>query len=74
MDANNRLGLRDRQQVVAALEVAVAGGELRAAIVGFAEVELLDHGAHRAVEDSDAAVEQFAKLAIGGRRGRFRSC
>ncbi len=37
MDAGDGLGLGDRQQVVAALEVAVVGGKLRAAIVGLAE-------------------------------------
>ena len=54
------------QQVVAALQVAVVGGELRAAVVGLAELELLDHRAHRAVEDGDAAGEEFVKPAGGG--------
>ena len=62
VDAGDGLGLGDRQQVVAALEVAMVGGELRAAVVGLAELELLDHGAHRAVEDGDASGEEFAKL------------
>ncbi len=47
------------------------GGELRAAIVGLAELELLDHGAHRAVENGDATGEEFAKLAIRKCRADF---
>ncbi len=67
MDADNRLGLRDRKQVITALQVAVMRGELRAAIFGLAEAELLDHRAHRAVENGDPLGEELAKLLIGWR-------
>ena len=42
-----------------------------AAVVGLAELELLDHGAHRAVENGDAAGEELAKLAKGRGRSDF---
>jgi hypothetical protein len=45
------------------------GGEARAAELGFAELVALDHRAHRAVQDQDAAREQVAQLAFGGRQG-----
>ena len=61
VDARDGLGLGDRQQVVAALEVAVKGGKLFAAVVGLAEPQLLDHGAHRAVQNGDAAGKEVAK-------------
>jgi len=49
VDARNGGRLRDREQVVIALEVAMEVANWRAAIVGLAELELLDHRAHRAV-------------------------
>jgi hypothetical protein len=41
------------------------GGKLGAAVVGLAEVKLLDHGAHRAVEDGNAAGKELADFAHG---------
>jgi hypothetical protein len=63
--ARTDVGLRDRQQVVVALEVvrvmaeAARGGP---AEVGLRELALLDLRAHRAVQDQDAAVKERGDL------------
>ncbi len=53
MDGGDRLGLGDREQIVAALQIARMIGELLSAEFRLAEIELLDHRAHRPVEDQD---------------------
>ena len=63
-----------RQQVVAALQIAGMAGELRAAIFGLAEAQLLDHRAHRPVENGDALGEKFAQLLIGHCASYFIHC
>ena len=64
MDAGDRLGLGEREQVVVAAQVARPVGEPAAAEVGLAEPVLLDHRAHRAVEHEDARLQE------GGQRLR----
>ena len=56
------LRLRERQQVVVALQIAGQIGEALAAELGFGQPVALDHRAHGAVEDQDPAVEERAKL------------
>jgi hypothetical protein len=62
--------LRDREQVVVALQIArmiVQPARTRAAEIGFAEPLALHHRPHRAVEHEDALVQQAGKLggAVG---------
>jgi hypothetical protein len=59
VDALDDLGLGEHQQVVVALEVLVPVLEAFAAVVGFAQLVALDHGAHRTVEDQDALLQEF---------------
>ncbi len=67
MDFPDRVGLREDQQVVVAADLAVPGIEARAAIAALVELELLDHGAHGAVEHQDAlgrdAAESFCSVS-----------
>jgi hypothetical protein len=53
VDVLDRVGLRQDQQVVVALLMAGATGELVAAKVVLVEAEALDLRAHRAVEDQE---------------------
>ena len=70
MDGADHLGLRQQQQVVVALELLRVVREARAAIVSLRETAALDHGAHGAVQDQDAlveeAVEQIAAVGLHG--------
>ena len=54
MDSQHHVGPRDHQIFVAAFQV-------RSAEIGRREVRLLQHGAHRAIQDEDALTEKFAK-------------
>ena len=88
VDFLDHLRLGQGQQFVVALDEQLAraaagrGGEIgeaavRAAAVGrFVQFVLLDDGAHRAVEDHDAARQDFAQQGFDrGRRRRWRwSC
>ena len=58
MDSFDDLRLREREQVVQALEVTAPLSEPLAAIGPFIELVLLHHRAHRAVEDNDAFAQQ----------------
>jgi len=71
MNLLHDLRIGQAEDVVRALEIARMRGETRTAIAGFIEPVALDHRAHRAVEDEDAAVEQFAKF--GGTVGLWHS-
>ena len=57
--------LRDDQEVVVALELAGVVLEAVAAVVLFLQLELLDHGAHRAVEVDDALAQEGLKALAG---------
>ena len=50
------------ENIIRAFEIARMIRELRTAETGFIQPVALDHRPHRAVEDEDAAVEQFAKF------------
>ena len=54
VNAPNRVGLGECEQVVVAPDVAVPVGEPLATVFGFAERVLLDHRASRTVQDDDA--------------------
>ena len=80
-----RSGLRERQQIVVALQVAAVVAEALAAVARLIELVLLDHGAHRAIEQHDALIEQLlqpldalaARRLVDGRdaeRRRARRC
>ena len=63
-------GLRQRQKVVVALEVAGAIAEALAAVAALIQPVLLDHRSHGAVQQHDALAEQllqaFQALAARG--------
>ena len=59
-------GWREDQQIVVAAHLAVPGVEARAAIAVLVEPELLDHGAHGAVEHQDALARDAARALCGG--------
>ena len=58
MDRAHDIGLRQREEIVVALDVMVMAGKARPAIAGLVQPVALDHRAHRAVQDQDALVEQ----------------
>ncbi|GBL43761.1 methionine synthase [Verrucomicrobiota bacterium] len=60
---DRRLG--DDEQVVIALELARVVGEARTPVVGFLQLQLLDHGAHRAVEENDTLAEEGLEALPG---------
>ena len=62
-------GLRERQKVVVAFEIAREVLEALAAIAGLIELVALDHGAHRAVQYDDALVEQFFQCVCAFHNG-----
>ena len=66
----NDVRLRDRQQIVVALDVAGPVRKARAAIVRLAELVALDHRAHGAVEHQDA-LAQLRFDAVEGGRGHW---
>ena len=69
VDVLDRLGLGQREQVVAALErERVVLEPLAAPHRLVREPKPLHHRAHRAVEHDDAAVEQLAQVVDGGHR------
>ena len=55
VDFTNHLRPRQRQQLVVALDVTIDFREACTAILGLAQLVALDHGAHRAIQDQDAA-------------------
>src|SRR6185295_5678205 len=69
------LRLRERQQIVVALDVVLMVLEAFAAIFGFAEVIGLDHRPHGAIEDEDARVQGGFELeqTAGGHRKEGRA-
>src|SRR5690606_22971784 len=71
VDLIDDVGPHQRQQLVVALEVLAMFGETLPAEVGFAELVSLDHGAHGAVQDQDALLQQADEVAAAG-IGRWR--
>ena len=53
-------GLRQRQQVVVAFQVATVPGEPVAAVIGLLQAAGLDYGAHGPVQQQDAFLQQAA--------------
>ena len=58
MDGTDDLRLRKRQQIVITLEIMGKIGETRAAIIRFVELVALDHRAHGAIQQQNAACEE----------------
>src|SRR5205807_5376984 len=69
VDAGDHLRPRQRQDVVVAAEVPAVSAEALAAKAALIEPLLLDHGAHRAIEQHDALAEE-ALEALDARRSR----
>jgi len=67
MNAGDDLRAGEHQQVVVALEVLRVVEEALAAVVRLAQLLLLDHRAHRAIQDQDAFGEKLAEFgaAVG---------
>ena len=75
MDVAHRRRLRQNQKIVIAAHLAVPGIEAGAPIALLVELELLDHGAHGAVEHQDALGRERAQPLLGGGHGwRFLLC
>ena len=58
VDVADDLGLGDDEEVVVTLELTVVVGKACAAVVLFLQLELLNHGTHRAVEEDDALTQE----------------
>ena len=65
MDVFDRLGLRQGQKIIVALQGAVAGMKAFAAKVRLAEIEALDLGAHRPVDEQDALARGASQRCQG---------
>ena len=64
MDVFDRLRLGQRQQVIVALQAALAGMKTIAAEMRLVETQALDLGAHRPVEQQDALARGVAGSAV----------
>ena len=70
MDGTDDLRLGERQKIVIAFEIVRKIGEARAAIIRFVELVALDHGAHGAIQQQNAACEEVLPAISCG---EFRS-
>ena len=67
MDRLDDVGTGDAEQVVVALQVALVAVERRVAEIVLLQLILLDHGAHRTVEEDDTFCEEVGEeLTFGG--------
>src|SRR5690606_1970762 len=73
VDGADGLGLGEREEVVVARQRLRPVPEALAPEVGLGEAVALEEGAHRAVEDEDAAVEEGAEAVERGHGSRGRS-
>ena len=75
MDVADHVRARQAEQFVVALHVLVKVLEALAPVLGFIELEALDHGAHRAIENQDALRQKGGELrgtGVGERvHGRY---
>src|SRR4051812_33166961 len=62
MDSADGVRLGEDEQVVVAAHLAVPGVEARTAVAALVELELLNHGAHGAVEHQDALGRELAQF------------
>ena len=62
MNPLDQVGPSQRQQIVVALQIRRPVGKSLTPIVRLAETVLLDHRAHRAVQNGDAAAEQLLEF------------
>ena len=74
MDPGDQLRLGQREQVVVAAQVATEAAEALAPIAVLVELVALDHGAHRAVEQHDALLEELAQARDPGLAGAAVQC
>ena len=70
VDLADHVGAREAQDVVVAQQRTGVGGKGVALEVGFSQAVSLDHGAHGAVQDEDAFVEE-ARDSVRAFRGRL---
>ena len=61
VDVVDDLRLRQRQEVVVALQIVRPAREAFAAIIFLGELVALDHGAHGTVQDQDSLLEETLK-------------
>ncbi len=70
VDVGDDIGLGEAEEIAVALEVLVMILEALAAEIGLGELELLQGGAHRAVDDDDAFLQEgFEGMERRGRHG-----
>src|SRR3546814_19110337 len=72
MDIEHDVGANQRQKLVVALDVLGMVGKTRAAKISLGQFALLDHGAHRPIQDQYAFAEQARKFVAGGGGGKRR--
>ena len=72
VNLRDQLGPGEREQFVIAFHITRVTGKLRAAVLLFGEPVLLNHGAHRAIQNEDAAGKKRTQdgFSIGGGRHR----
>src|SRR3546814_4517710 len=66
MDIEHDVGANQRQKLVVALDVLGMVGKTRAAKIRLGQFALLDHGAHRPIQDQYAFAEQARKFGAVG--------
>ena len=69
MDALDDLWLSEHEQVVVAFDVGVKFSKALPAIIRFAKLMTLDHGAHGAVQKQDALLERLGNFGGNGSGG-----
>ena len=73
MDVADEGGLRQREEVVVAPEVARVVGEPLATILGFTQAMRLNSGSHGPVEHQDTLFEQSRQQLAAFRESRHQS-
>ena len=74
MDVLDDIGPRQAQQLIVALDVLVKVLEAFAAVLGFAQLEALDHGAHRAIKNGNALFQDGGELLSAGIDDGLHAC
>jgi hypothetical protein len=73
VDVADHVGPREAEQLVVALHVLVEVLEALTPVLGLAQLEALDHGAHGAIEDGDAVLQDVGQRLGAGVGGRFHA-
>ena len=71
MDAGNQTRASEGEELIVTLDITMVASKALTPVLLLAQTMLLDHGAHRTVEDEDASGKQFAKsrFSLGGADG-----